>query len=215
MSPFDRRTLPEIAAATAGAASLPNIPFVSLANTSRANTAGTNSNADQSAADYTLTIAAKPLEIAPKRIISVTTYNGQFPGPLLRLKEGEPVTIDIRNETDTPEQFHWHGQFVSTDVDGAAEEGTPFIPPHGSRRISFVPRPSRSPLLPHPRPRRSRSCARSVQRPGRSRLHRTQTASRQLRSRSLPHPQRISAHPQPRWRHGSAFPLARANRSPN
>jgi FtsP/CotA-like multicopper oxidase with cupredoxin domain len=27
-------------------------------------------------------------------------------------------------------------------VDGAAEEGSPFIPPHGSRRISFVPRPS-------------------------------------------------------------------------
>jgi FtsP/CotA-like multicopper oxidase with cupredoxin domain len=93
-------------------------------------------------ADYTLVIAIKPIELAPNRIISVTTYNGQFPGPLLRLKEGERVTINIRNETDTPEQLHWHGQFLSTDVDGAAEEGTPFIPPHGSRRISFVPRPS-------------------------------------------------------------------------
>lgn len=50
--------------------------------------------------------------------------------------------IDIHNQTDRPEQLHWHGQFVSTDVDGAAEEGTPFIPPHGSRRISFVPKPS-------------------------------------------------------------------------
>jgi FtsP/CotA-like multicopper oxidase with cupredoxin domain len=93
-------------------------------------------------ADYTLTIATKPIEVAPNRIVSVTTYNGQFPGPLLRLKEGERVTIDVRNETDTPEQLHWHGQFLSTDVDGAAEEGTPFIPPHDSRRISFVPRPS-------------------------------------------------------------------------
>jgi FtsP/CotA-like multicopper oxidase with cupredoxin domain len=93
-------------------------------------------------ADYTLTIATNPIELAPNHIVSVTTYNGQFPGPLLRLREGEQVTVDIRNETDTPEQLHWHGQFLSTDVDGAAEEGTPFIPPHGSRRISFVPKPS-------------------------------------------------------------------------
>src|ERR1017187_5409207 len=93
-------------------------------------------------ADYTLTIAVKPVELAPDRIVSTTTYNGQFPGPLLRFQEGKQVTIDIHNQTDTPEQLHWHGQFLSTDVDGAAEEGTPFIPPHGSRRIAFVPKPS-------------------------------------------------------------------------
>jgi Multicopper oxidase len=68
-----------------------------------------------------------PIELAANRILSVTTYNGQFPGPLLRFKEGERVTIDLRNETDSPEQVHWHGQFVAPDVDGAAEEGTPFI----------------------------------------------------------------------------------------
>jgi FtsP/CotA-like multicopper oxidase with cupredoxin domain len=93
-------------------------------------------------ADYTLTIETKPIELAPKRIVSMTTYNGQFPGPLLRFKEGQRVTVDVRNETDVPEQLHWHGQAVPADVDGAAEEGTPFIPPHGSRRISFVPKPS-------------------------------------------------------------------------
>ncbi len=67
--------------------------------------AGDNKSVPQSdnPADYTLTIATKPLEIAPKRILSVTTYNGQFPGPLLRFKEGQQVTIDIRNDTDTPE----------------------------------------------------------------------------------------------------------------
>jgi FtsP/CotA-like multicopper oxidase with cupredoxin domain len=93
-------------------------------------------------ADYTLTIAVTPVELSPNRIISTTTYNGQFPGPLLRLKEGQRVTVDIHNQTDTPEQLHWHGQFLSSDVDGSAEEGTPFIPAHGSRRIAFVPKPS-------------------------------------------------------------------------
>ena len=97
---------------------------------------------DQAAADYTLRIGAGAVEIAPKRIVSTITYNGRFPGPLLRFKEGQSVTVDIHNDTDTPEQLHWHGQMVSTDVDGAAEEGTPFIPAHGMRRIEFTPRPS-------------------------------------------------------------------------
>ena len=59
---------------------------------------------DQTTVDYTLHIKASPIEIAPKRIISVITYNGQFPGPLLRFKEGRQVTVDIYNDTDTPEQ---------------------------------------------------------------------------------------------------------------
>src|SRR5271156_6085697 len=97
---------------------------------------------EPSVADYTLHIEESPIEIAPKRIISATTYNRQFPGPLLRFKEGQPVTVDICNDSDTPEQLHWHGQKVSTDVDGAAEEGTPFVPAHGKRRITFTPNPS-------------------------------------------------------------------------
>ena len=95
-----------------------------------------------SPADYTLRIKGSALEIAPKRIVSVVTYNGQFPGPLLRFKEGQQATVDVLNETDTPEQLHWHGQRVPVDVDGAAEEGTPYIPAHGMRRVVFTPNPS-------------------------------------------------------------------------
>jgi FtsP/CotA-like multicopper oxidase with cupredoxin domain len=97
---------------------------------------------EQTAADYTLHIKDSPIEIAPKRIVSAITYNEQFPGPLLRFKQGRQVTVDIYNDTDTPEQLHWHGQRVLADVDGAAEEGTPFIAAHGKQRISFVPNPS-------------------------------------------------------------------------
>ena len=97
---------------------------------------------DSSAPDYTLHIKESPIEIAPKRIVSLKSYNGQFPGPLLRFKEGQSATVAIYNDTDEPEQLHWHGQKVSTDVDGAAEEGTPFIPAHGKRRITFTPNPS-------------------------------------------------------------------------
>jgi FtsP/CotA-like multicopper oxidase with cupredoxin domain len=99
-------------------------------------------SADDPPADHTLHIKASALEIAPKHIVSAVTYNGQFPGPLLRFKEGQRATVDVFNETDTPEQLHWHGQRIPTDVDGAAEEGTPYIPARGMRRIIFTPNPS-------------------------------------------------------------------------
>jgi FtsP/CotA-like multicopper oxidase with cupredoxin domain len=94
------------------------------------------------AADYTVRIATGLVELSPEHIVSTTLYNGQFPGPLLRFKEGQHVTIDIHNDTDTPELVHWHGQMIPSEVDGAAEEGTPLVPAHGSRRIVLTPRPS-------------------------------------------------------------------------
>ena len=93
-------------------------------------------------ADYTIRISTGLLEVGPQYIISTTTYNGQFPGPLLRFKEGQRAIVDIYNETDIAEQFHWHGQFLPVDVDGAAEERTPYIPARGMRREIFIPKPS-------------------------------------------------------------------------
>lgn len=92
--------------------------------------------------DYTLRIGSGKVELAPDRIVSTLTYNGQFPGPLLRFKEGRRTWVDVFNDTEFPEQLHWHGQHVGVDVDGATEEGTPDIPAHGMRRISFVPGPA-------------------------------------------------------------------------
>jgi FtsP/CotA-like multicopper oxidase with cupredoxin domain len=92
--------------------------------------------------DYTLRIGTALVELAPDHIVSTAVYNGVFPGPLLRFKEGQRVVVDVRNDTDTPELVHWHGQKIPSDVDGAAEEGTPFVPPHTVRRMSFVPKPA-------------------------------------------------------------------------
>ena len=93
-------------------------------------------------ADYTLRIGTGLVELAPDHIVSTALYNGQFPGPLLRFKEGQQVIVDIYNDTNTPELVHWHGQTIPSDVDGAFEEGSPFVPTHGMRRVSFAPKPS-------------------------------------------------------------------------
>lgn len=104
---------------------------------------GSRPNAAANApADYTIRIAVGLIEVAPNYVISTTLYNDQFPGPLIRLREGRPVIIDVYNDTDVPQQLHWHGQMLPADIDGATEEGTPMIPAQGHRRLGFVPGPS-------------------------------------------------------------------------
>jgi FtsP/CotA-like multicopper oxidase with cupredoxin domain len=92
--------------------------------------------------DFTLTIAPVTVELAPNRVISTIGYNGTSPGPLLRMKEGVPVTVNVINKTDVPELVHFHGLLIPSDVDGAEEEGTPMVPAQGNRTYKFTPTPA-------------------------------------------------------------------------
>lgn len=93
-------------------------------------------------ADYTIDIAPYSLEVAPRHFIKTIAYNQQVPGPLLRMKEGVPVTVDVTNHSVNEEIVHWHGLFLPSDVDGAMEEGTPPVPRNGRARYTFTPRPA-------------------------------------------------------------------------
>ena len=148
---LDRRSFLRLGAAGALAAGLPSCRARDDGSPAAAVRPACAAPSTPTPADYTIRIGPGLVELAPDRIIATTLYNGQFPGPLVRLKEGVPVSVDLFNDTDTPEQLHWHGQSLPVDVDGAAEEGTPFIPAHGHRRISFTPGPSGAALLSHPR----------------------------------------------------------------
>jgi FtsP/CotA-like multicopper oxidase with cupredoxin domain len=93
-------------------------------------------------ADYTLEIAPVSLELSRGHSIRTVGYNGQVPGPLLRFKEGKPVTVDVINRTARPEVVHWHGLFLPSEIDGAVEEGTPLIQPGQRARYGLTPRPA-------------------------------------------------------------------------
>jgi FtsP/CotA-like multicopper oxidase with cupredoxin domain len=94
------------------------------------------------APDFTLRIAPLRLELAPGKVIDTFGYNGKVPGPVLRLRDGRQVNIDIRNDTDVDDIIHWHGLYVPADADGAMEEGSPMVPPGGIRRYTFTPKPT-------------------------------------------------------------------------
>ena len=80
-----RRGFLKTAAISTGAVLVPRAPGFSPAETSNS----LPDVAESKAADYTIRIRVSPIEIAPNRIISITNYDGQFPGPLIRLKEGQ------------------------------------------------------------------------------------------------------------------------------
>ena len=92
--------------------------------------------------DHSLRIEPCTLEISPGVTIRTIGYNGQVPGPLLRLREGVPVTIDVSNASADADIVHWHGLAIDSLNDGAMEEGSPMIPVGATHRYSFTPKPS-------------------------------------------------------------------------
>ncbi|GAC1357373.1 MAG: multicopper oxidase family protein [Acidobacteriaceae bacterium] len=93
-------------------------------------------------ADHVLRIEPCSLEIGPGVSIKTVAYNGQVPGPMLRLREGTPVTIDVTNAGPRADLVHWHGLAIDSLNDGAMEEGSPMIAPGSTLRYSFTPRPA-------------------------------------------------------------------------
>jgi FtsP/CotA-like multicopper oxidase with cupredoxin domain len=125
-----------------GAAALAGGILSSCSSNSKAPQPNTANSPDSGKADLTLRIAPVLVDIAKGHTISTIGYNGTVPGPLIRLKEGAPVTVDLSNDTDSPELVHWHGQIVPADVDGAAEEKSLVVPANGHLRYRLTPQPS-------------------------------------------------------------------------
>ena len=92
-------------------------------------------------------------------MIDTFGYNGTVPGPVLRLREGRQVSIDIRNDTDVDDIIHWHGLYLPSTADGAMEEGSPIVARGGMQRYTFAAKFRRDPMVSQPRHCRHRSDA--------------------------------------------------------
>ena len=58
-------------------------------------------------------------------------FNGQHPGPLLRVAQGTTVTVDFTNHLDRPTMIHWHGLRLDNRFDGTPVTQDP-VPPGGT-----------------------------------------------------------------------------------
>jgi CopA family copper-resistance protein len=91
------------------------------------------------AATYDLTIEKKTVNVTG-RDREAMTVNGQVPGPTLRFKEGEDVTINVTNKMDVDSSIHWHGILLPYQMDGVPGISFPGIKPGESFTYRFTVR---------------------------------------------------------------------------
>jgi FtsP/CotA-like multicopper oxidase with cupredoxin domain len=67
---------------------------------------------------YVLRVAPTRLNPDDKQNVAAVTANGIFPGPEIRVREGDLVRIRVENFLDQPTSIHWHGLLVPASMDG-------------------------------------------------------------------------------------------------
>lgn len=89
-----------------------------------------------SGADITLRIARQTMMIdgRPSKAIGI---NGTVPAPLIRLREGQNVRLNVINDLDEDSSVHWHGLLVPPQFDGVPGISFPGIKPRSSYLYEF------------------------------------------------------------------------------
>ncbi|BBN60086.1 copper resistance system multicopper oxidase [Hydrogenovibrio marinus] len=87
--------------------------------------------------EFDLTIAEKTVNITgtPSK---ATLVNGSLPAPTLVWREGDEVTIRVKNEMDVDTSIHWHGMVVPTGMDGVPGLSYPGIKPGETFEYKFT-----------------------------------------------------------------------------
>lgn len=78
--------------------------------------------------EFDLVIAESPVNFTGRPAMA-TTINGMLPGPTLRWREGETVTIRVTNRLREPTSIHWHGIILPYEMDGVPGISFPGIAP--------------------------------------------------------------------------------------
>jgi FtsP/CotA-like multicopper oxidase with cupredoxin domain len=91
-------------------------------------TCGTPDDADATA-DITLTAQDAALEPVSGQPFYAWTYDGDVPGPILRIPLGETRTIKLVNDSPRDASLHFHGVTYTDDDDGSLEHPDSVVAP--------------------------------------------------------------------------------------
>lgn len=86
--------------------------------------------------DITLRIARQTMTIDGRKMRAIGV-NGTVPAPLLRLREGQAVRLNVVNELDVDSSIHWHGLLVPAQFDGVPGVSFPGIKPRSNYLYEF------------------------------------------------------------------------------
>jgi FtsP/CotA-like multicopper oxidase with cupredoxin domain len=76
--------------------------------------------------------------ILPEVKVEAYAFNGQVPGPRIRVTEGDRIRIKVTNRLPETTTVHWHGLILPNPMDGPAQITQPPIPPGGSYIYEFT-----------------------------------------------------------------------------
>ena len=77
-------------------------------------------------------------EVEPGRTVDAMAYNGQVPGPQIRVREGDRVRVVVHNKLEQSTAVHFHGVEVPNDQDGVPFITQPPVKPGESYTYEFT-----------------------------------------------------------------------------
>ena len=84
------------------------------------------------------------VEVGPGEVYRTWLYNGEFPGPEIRVREGDTLEVEVENRLPEGTTVHWHGLPVPNAMDGVPGLTQDPIPPGATFRYRFVAGPAGS-----------------------------------------------------------------------
>jgi FtsP/CotA-like multicopper oxidase with cupredoxin domain len=126
--------VPAIAAALVVAAALGIFAWVSLDDGAGAQTPPVK--------EFTLTAEEIDWELQPGTTVKAWAYNGQVPGPEIRVTEGDLVRVTLENKLPTATTVHFHGVNLTPDMDGPVGLNQAAVEPGETFVYEFIATPS-------------------------------------------------------------------------
>lgn len=87
---------------------------------------------------YELTAEKLRWETEPGKFVEAWAYNGQVPGPQIRVKEGDRVRVILHNRLEESTAVHFHGLELPNDQDGVPFITQPPVKPGDSHTYEFT-----------------------------------------------------------------------------
>src|SRR5436190_6954959 len=78
------------------------------------------------------------VEYEPGHVVEAWTYNGDIPGPVIRVRVGDRLIVHFRNNLPQPTTVHWHGMRIPIEMDGVPGHSQPEVQPGGSFTYDFI-----------------------------------------------------------------------------
>ena len=78
---------------------------------------------------FNLVVEQTPVNFTGRPSVA-TAINGSVPAPILRMREGDTVTISVANHLPVDTSIHWHGFRIPADMDGVPGLSFPGIKPN-------------------------------------------------------------------------------------